>query len=193
MPISVELLPEDEKSFLQHLIEGTYLDGHCYEFAIALHRGLGWPMIGLMQSSGKSKVIRHVVLKGPLGHFDCRGYLNKKDAKKHSLLPSSYTLLPVTEDMLRAVRPINERDIDVARNKAETLWTSLPWRQRRIDKFVAFLTELEALCLKHGVWIRSGGSIGRPIVEDIVGDETGFNVRASGIGNGFSFDRTLRK
>ena len=65
----------EDYRILHDLILMTYLDGECYAFAVALHQGLGWPIIGLMQEHG---IIRHAVVQAPDNQYlDARGFVEE--------------------------------------------------------------------------------------------------------------------
>ena len=52
------------------------IHGQCYHFAIALHYGLGWPIVGLVET----KKIIHVGVRSPEGKiWDGRGEVSEKD------------------------------------------------------------------------------------------------------------------
>jgi hypothetical protein len=63
-------LDTESAEFIRDLLIGTCLDGQCYEFAFAVSRGTGYPMIGLIVDD----VIRHVAVALPDGRYlDARG------------------------------------------------------------------------------------------------------------------------
>ena len=78
MSLKFEKLNEESLQILDDMARSIYLDGQCYEFAIALHRGLGWDLVGVMTGSIVGSVIRHALVKSPDGksrhvRFSCSG------------------------------------------------------------------------------------------------------------------------
>jgi hypothetical protein len=188
--ITIKQLSDEDKRCLQDIAGGMYQDGECYAFAIALNRGLGWPILGLMDG----EVVRHVAVYG-IDHklHDVRGAFKQDDPKfgRPFGIGLPYTLEPVTEDDLRAIRPVHERTIRRALRFAECIWPELPWKEARSEKVRAFANELEEVCRRHGVWLRSAYPAAKPIVSEAVGDEVGFIIEPTQDGIAFTIYRQL--
>ena len=168
---------------------GIFLHGECYAFALALHRGLGYRLMGLIGGNG---VINHAVVAEPDGGYrDIRGVVSPEEAKK----PFSVTSIrQVSERELYQQRPIHDRDIVHARKVAETLWPELPWDTTAAQKVVAFTDELEALCRKHGVWIFGAIPAQQPIIQAM--DEEsfrGYDLKPNPNGTMFHLERVLER
>ena len=118
LPI-IDTLPPENWENLHNMCLAIYLDGSCYEFALAIHRGTGWPMFGIMDGS----VIRHVVVKGSDGKLrDARGIVRESKLGQPFGLKTPCTLKRVSEKDLRAVRPVSDFGIKQAEGLAEALW-----------------------------------------------------------------------
>lgn len=195
MAITVETLEPENLAWLDHLVRTRFLDGECYEFAIALHEGLGWPMYGLIQHTCDSgAVVRHVIVQSPERmYYDARGVVIAEHMGELFGLTPPYPLMPVTREDLERVRPINTHSIEFARTRAEILWPTLPWKGTRAERVAHFLSALEALCYGYGLWIRAPYATQLPIIEERVGDEAGYVLCPTSLGKGFVFDRKLKE
>ena len=100
-------------------------------------------------------------------------------------------LLPKTLEDLRNVRPVHDEAIERASLTAEALWPELPWKEHTFQKkALSFMVDLEALCRKHGIWVRAPYP-GTPIVlSNGCGDEKGFQISPTLDGQYF-FDRVI--
>jgi len=197
MSTKLEKLSGENNESLQRLEIITYLDGQCYEFAVALHRGLGWPLVGVMSGNPAGVIIRHALAQSPDGKFwDIRGPVKKSEIGTPFGIASEPVLQPVTEEDLRKTRKtfghsISDEAIEHASLVAEGLWPELPWRKETFQKRVlAFMDELETLCKKHEVWIRAPYPAARIVVGKAYGDEKGFRISPTLNGQYF-FDREL--
>ena len=139
------------KEFLGSLIRGCYLDGQCYELAIALHRGLGWPIVAVM----KGAQIWHAVVRSPDGSFwDARGKVELAELGRPFALDNP-ELKDVEESDLLAVRTVDEHAIKWANRRAQSLWPELQWADSFQLRALCFAEALEKVCRHHGIWIRS--------------------------------------
>lgn len=190
MTTTVRPLERALRNDLYAFCRGACLDGECYALATALHEGLGWQLIGLMDG----KEIRHALVRSPqLKFFDARGFIpvselalpfgRKLEIRELSLIP----LRPgeTEEDRKRLVR--------TARKLTELLWPDLPWIESEAARAKAFVDELEELCRKHGFWIRPPVPAALPIIysTDCI-DEAGFVLSPTANMGGFLIDRVLR-
>ena len=182
--------PEDWKR-LQEMNEGGFLYGECYAFAIALHQGLGWPIVGLYVESHAD----HAGVRSPDGIiFDIRGSLSEEEFGALYAKPP-YDIREISEEKLRVgwtcPRYTAEYSIQRARRIAEVLWPELPWKETRITKIIAFADELEALCRKHKFWIRATVPASPPPLATEEGAEGGYRLRPTIDGITYTIDRYL--
>ena len=161
MTTVIKRLEQEDLGFLHEMCRSIYLEGECYAFATALHRGLGWPMVGIMDfiDSTDKKVIRHVAVKSPDEIlYDARGVVSDEELGVPFDLHSPYEMRTVTEDELvrdRETAEVRERSIRMAQKFAETLWPNLPWKESFESRVKAFADALESLSREHELWIRS--------------------------------------
>lgn len=178
MPASLRPLSREDRDDLSMLIKSAYLKGGCYELAIALSRGLGWQMVGLM----RGEEIYHVALRHPTNAknmFDARGFFHEKDFGAPFGLPRPYVTKDVTEKDLRAVREIREHAVESAAKQAGARWPDLPWKNGLHMRVLAFAQELEALSRKHKIWIFTNIQETHPPMLSVdFGEESGYEVGA---------------
>lgn len=167
-----------------------YLDGECYAFAIALHEGLGWPLIGLIREDGPvPEEIWHAGVRTPEGKLlDVRGALGPIEFTQH-FLPGRFHVIGITPQQLREVRPVPEYSVQAARVAAELLFSSLPWKDPLLERIKAFGDRLEEISHELGISIRAMLPAQPPIAYASYGDETGYTFRQAPNGQGFTFDR----
>jgi hypothetical protein len=164
-----------------------YLDGQCYEFAFALRRKLGWPMVGLMDG----EIIRHVLVREPEGALrDVRGRLAMTDVGKPFGMQEPYELRDVEEADVLRMRLVSEGSVDMAGRLAELVWPELSWNGEA-KRMAAFADELEALSRKHGVWIRAPYPAALPILSGAFGEEAGYTITPTANAGGYMIDRRL--
>lgn len=194
MPTKVHSLKEDTEAWecLHDIAIARYLDGECYAFARALHEGLGWPLIGLMQGD----VIRHAMVREPGGLLrDVCGATTAEELCKTFGLP----LPPVTRevrdfDLIRAEEPAERIFFMIrqARKMAEVLWPELPWRDSAAQCVAAFTDELESLCRKHRLWLRPMVPGSPMMISDEIGEERGYALTPTSDGTTFCIDRYFK-
>jgi hypothetical protein len=190
MPTMVRKLDRDEEhETLRDLFKGPYLEGECYAFAIALHQGLGWPMLGLMNK----EVVRHVAVRSPDGKlFDARGFVLEEQFGRPFSFAPPYDLSEVTlEDLVRKGESNETRAHSVrsARRVAELLWPELPWKDSLALRAYAFANELEALSRKHKFWIRAPVPADPPVLAVGEDDEGGYELCPTMDGFAFTINR----
>lgn len=171
---ALELMDSRDRETLRRMWEGLYLSGCCYHLAEALHRGLDWPIVGIVHEDGR---IPHAGVRAPDGRlFDIRGHVTPEEFSAPFALTEAFELRHITsEDILGSVRPDEpacERGIRQARALAELLWPELPWRESSFAPMLAFTRELEALCRRHDYWI--GGT---NVFITAAAGETGYCLR----------------
>ncbi len=187
MSTILESLTLEDREPAHGICLGTYLEGECYAFAIALHRAFGWSMVGLMQG----KVIRHALVRQPDGIYrDARGEVEQAEIGEPFGVREPYVFRVVSESDLKSVRPVYEHVIATATTLGEIVWPDLPWNGMA-KKAVAFADELEALSRKHGIWIRAAVPAARPVLSEQFGEEAGYTVSPSVNGGGFFLERRL--
>lgn len=192
MTTKVLRTPIETEEFLINLCRSTYLDGECYAFAEALHEGLGWPMIGLMEGDK----VRHVLVVSPEGrYFDARGFVPKDQVGEPFGLSIPYDLRNINHDDL--VQDGESEDVRMyaagrARRIAEMLWHDLPWKDSRIAQIIRFADELEELCRKHQLWIRAPFAATAPVLADHDGGEGGYEIISTSDGTGHTINRYFK-
>lgn len=195
MPTRIRTADHDTQDFLQELIRETYLDGQCYKLAIALHRGLGWPLVGLIQAD--QDVMRHAAVYHPNGAlFDARGEVTEEEFMA-PFGPGKVVPLATEFHVRHLNRPIPELAIMTAGKLAMSVWPDLPWTEYTyLNSMMAFLAGLEALCREHGFWLRDSAGLGSapalwPSVAVAEGDESGYKLAATGVGS-YVINRVLK-
>ena len=185
-------LPSDSLDVMRSLARSAFLDGECYAFAIAVHRGTGLPIFGLMEGT----VPRHAFAYWPDrdAFVDVRGehamHSPELGAPFSHRIP--YHLEEIPEAMLFRQRPVRDISIDFARRTAELIMPHLPWKKRGDGRAKEFCDELEALCRKHGFWIRSPYPAAKPVLCEAHDDEDGYTLRPLDSGMGYIIDRRLK-
>lgn len=173
---------------LHGMYEDLFLHREGYAFAIALHQGLGWPLVGVIEKGE----VTHAGVRSPDGRVhDVRGFVSEEEFVRPFSSESPYDLQELLVEDLLVIRPVHESAIKRARQVAETLWPELPWRSVSISKVVAFVEELEVLCRKHNLWIRPPFSTQVTSIQEGDGGEKGFTVGPSL--NGFGHTLELRR
>ena len=159
---------------------GMFLHGECYAFAIALSRGTGWPMVGLMRDNK----IDHAGVRRPDGMIqDIRGAISEQDFARPFPVSPLHLLLPVTEDELRTVAPVHEMMIATASRIAQALWPDIPWKEDTLQsRVIAFADALEKLSRDHGFWIRGATPGSSPMIALSGDDEGGYELQPTGLG-----------
>lgn len=175
---------QEDRDILHELCLGLYLHDECYAFAIALHQGLEWPIVGLMDG----KIVIHAGVRSPEGRLhDVRGRLGEEEFGSPFLSPP-FTLCDVDPSQLYAIRPIDDLSIARARRSAEVIWPDLPWIDSFASRAKVFTDELELLCRKHGLWMwNQPGSPTRLSQGD--GSEGGYALRPSAEGSAMLIER----
>lgn len=183
---------EESHNILHDLCLSIFLDGECYAFATALHRGLDWPMIGLMNGDE----VRHVAVQSPDGRLhDVRGYVSEEEFGQPFGLSYPCMLKVVTEDdLLRdgEHHEVRENTIRRAKKLSEAIWPELPWKDTFALRVSAFANELEALSRKHKLWIRSPVPASLPVIAIGDDDEGGYDLRPTFDGVTFTIDRYFK-
>ena len=194
MPTMIKTLDGEAAQCMRGIAESGFLDGECYAFAIALSRGLGWPIVGLYPTEA-STIPRHAAVYGPDKRIhDVRGPLGQRSTEfgaPFGIAPPYY-LRPMSEDDLRNVRPVVEHTIRLARRIAEHLWPHLPWIESEAQRARAFADELEVLSRKHRLWIRGMAPAMLPLLAKGEDDEGGYVLKPTDDGMTFTIDRYLR-
>lgn len=191
MPTIVKTLDEDVREFLNGYLKSLYLDGQCYELAIALHRGLNWELVGLVQTIDGHAVVRHAAVRHPDGgYFDGRGKLTEQ-AFLEPFGAGDIVTFWLEAELKHRTRAITERSIIAAGNVAMSRWPELPWNHdTRFMKVVSFVDDLENLCRYHGFWLYNGPA-SWPMIVPGDGDEVGYALATTGNGS-YTANRVLK-
>lgn len=179
-------------NFLTALFQES-IYGDCYHFAIALHRSLGWPIVGLANFA-KISIIIHAGVKSPNGKiWDGRGELEEeKFIEPFTKKNKSYVILNIEEEDLIATGTVKESRIDFFQKKAQVLWPKLPWKSKTFqDKVTDFANELETLSRKHKLWVCGTVPTNLPIIFEGFDDEVGYEIKPTSDGNGFTINRMI--
>lgn len=170
---------------LHSMYEDPFLHGECYAFAIALHQGLGWPLVGLMEKGEAA----HAGVRSPDGRIhDVRGFVSEEEFVRPFSSESPYDLQELLVEDLLVIRPVHENVIKRARQVAETLWPELPWRSASISEVAAFVDKLEALCREYDLWIQSPFSTQVTSIQKGDGSEQGYAVAPTMNGFGHTLE-----
>ena len=171
-------LSEEDRRDCCEVCLSLYLDGQCYAFAIALHRNLGWQIVGLMDG----EVIRHAAVLSPGGVlFDIRGEVPLEKFGEPFGLQPPYQISPIEESDLFAAAPVSEGEIELAFVMIERIWPNLPgWKPSDFRKRAeAFMKGLDDLSREHGIYIRGPhmNPATFPVITDAFGGEDGYETR----------------
>lgn len=189
MPTRVKKIDEESSEILYGIVGSPYLDGECYAFATALHEGLGWQLVGLINGDE----IRHAAVRSPEGVlYDVRGAVSEEEFGRPFSYTPPYQLREVdVKELYRSGESDEVRRLSVAtaRKLAETVWPELPWKDSAAKRSIAFCDELEALCRKHNLWIRAPYPGAKPILTTGGDDEGGYEICPTFDGAAFTIDR----
>jgi hypothetical protein len=178
---------------LKGILLDSFLDGLCYEFAIAIHKLTHWPIFGLLHEN----TFRHVFLKPERRqYFDARGFVKRKDlATPFNDLPSGRRLriASISPNELMNLRELDDESVRFAMEYAGKVWPEILRKSGQQQRIHTFLQQLNALCSQHKVWIRAPFPNARPIICDATGDEAGFEASPLAVGNEWVFDRLLMR
>ena len=196
MPAIVhQLRPDSEDYQYLYNASGYFLEGECYAFAIALHQGLGWPLVGLIKSYDEtmkaSNVIWHAGVRTPSGQlFDVRGP-QSEEVFGEFFLPAPHTLRDIQVEELYQTRPVDDFIIKRARQLAEIFWPELPWQESAAARVKAFAEVLEKLSKEHGFWVAGFVPANLPRLFAGFGDEGGYEIERTCDGLSFTINRYL--
>lgn len=171
--------PIDEKlrARIKKALRANYSDKNSFAFAIAMYRGLGWPLQAFFAGKPLKPIRAGVCIPKTGGIFDARGPVGEDDFAGTPRLTTAKhrdDIGDIREGEVYAMFKIVDSQVERARLWAEMLWPDLPWEEPRLRKEMRFADELEALSRKYGLWI-TGVSVGlAPIVHDSKGDESGY-------------------
>lgn len=185
-----KIIDEQSRQIIHDHLTGLCLDGYCYAFAIAMHKSLGWQIIGLMQG----EVIRHAAVIDLDGNiWDCRGKVTTEEFGKPFKIKFPYETRLITEDVLKLVAPsLAEQEIFIESlsKKAQMVWPDLPWNSDTlVVRMRTFAKELEALSRKHGLWIYGNFPTALPSIAEEDGEEKGYTLET--VLGGYMINRSL--
>lgn len=181
-------LGERDQSNMAELLKSTFLDGGCGYLALALHTGLGWPLI---EARVDGKFIHYAVRTPKDKFWDARGEVDDK----HQLVETfgvrgQITVIDTTEEKLRAFAEFeydDDHQVQSALGYAQVVWPELPWKSETPRcRVQAFAHQLEKLSREHGIWIREGMVY--------IGDESenGYSLQTTISGFTFGLSRILK-
>lgn len=182
---------EETRKFLFEAMAATILS-NCYPVAIALHRGLEWPLIGITDGED----IVHAGVRAPNGMlWDGRGEITEQEFEKPFLkLSSFFTIQSISEnDLFIKSSPAIECWVEVMLKRAQLAWPDLPWKIRTPqDQVMAFANELEELSKKYGLWVCGMTPTSLPVVFECQDNEAArYEVELTAEGNAFTINRTF--
>lgn len=189
MPTVLVTPHEKELRLIREMWAPMFLEGECEAFAKALHRGLGWPIVGLMRDDR----IVHVLVKRPDGAFhDARGIVQGAELGAPFGVRQVYDIRPFEENEMGSFG--HERMIQKAMHVAMMLWPDLPWKpDGTLTQMFTFVDALEKLCQEYQCSLWSPSSETHPIiVSPAIGDEAGYTLKPLASGIGFALERRLR-
>ena len=192
--MTTHVLPPEAESLdvMRSLARSAFLEGECYAFAIAVHRGTGLPIFGLMEGA----VPRHAFAYWPdkEAFVDVRGEhaMHSPELGAPFGHRAPYHLEEISASKLFRQRPVCDNSIGFAARMAEFIMPHLPWKKSRDERAREFCDELEALCRKRGFWIRSPYPAQKPILYEGHADEAGYTIQPADTGMGYTIDRRLK-
>lgn len=155
--MTVKFSTKEDRSILLSGVYGKYLHGRCYAFAIALYEGLSLPLVGIQVGN---EIIHAGVKSGDGLYRDVRGDLTFEEFIQGFDISSEFMVRDTSREELEELYAMKVRVsldrafIDRARTHAESLWSSWEWKDSKVKKMERFVGDLDALCKKHGIWIR---------------------------------------
>lgn len=187
MTAIIESLSENGKEFISSLL-GATVNGNCYHFALAMHRALGWSLIGLIDEGE----IIHAGVKSPEGKiWDGRGEVSEDEFSQEFVRPP-FVIRGITERDLLRTGIIKEHLVEIISKRAQLIWPNLPWKKETIQgKVYRFTQELAELSQKYGLWIAGNTPASLPIIFEGFGDEDGYRIIPTDDGSGFIVSRIL--
>lgn len=188
--MSVTLRREEGAETIVRCFLEASIYGNCYPFAIAMHRGLGWQIIGLFR---EQKII-HAGVKSPEGKiWDGRGEISEFQFTEPFLAASNIpAITDITESDLFSRDDVSEYMIEDYLEKAQVIWPDLPWMGQTIRQQVtAFAEELEALSRKYKLWVCAPLLGMTPVLFRGQGDEKGYGISVTGDGVTYTINREL--
>ena len=186
-----KILPLEEgvRKDLHGTCMAYFLDGQCYAFAIALSRQTGWPIFGLMQGH----IVRHAVVRRDINlYMDARGVMTEEEIGDPFDIAAFCELKEVTEEWLLRTHNVCEVSIARAKRYVEVLWPDVPLQDTLRARAVAFTNDLEALCRKHGLWLREIDAASPLVLGEEFGGEAGYSLGPMCDGLQFTIRRRLK-
>ena len=181
----------------RELLAAMCVDDQCYEFAIAVARNTGLPLVGLWSPTacaddGIPGTWRHAAVRVPGGFFDARGFVGDAAFGSRYGEPHPWDVRDIGESDLKGVRPVRDERIATIAKLAQAAWPELPWGASSYQaRMAAFIADLERLSRHHGVWVRAPYPGGRPLLAEGDGDEVGYRADLTDDGMAVVFDRTF--
>jgi hypothetical protein len=185
---------EEFNNFRKLLAEtmAIYLHGNCCLFATALHRGLGWQIVGLFDKNGK---LYHAGAMSPDGAiWDVRGEVSEQKFAALFKMELPYSIRKVSEEdisLKKEEKEIEEIKIGITLKQAMRLFPDLPWKQETFEaKVFSFLKEVEALSRKYDIWIFGSFPTKLPLLAEGCGGEKGYELGVT-LNGVYKFNRVI--
>jgi hypothetical protein len=177
-------------NFIADTIMGMALDGCCYELAVAIARGTGLPLVGLRGDFQGKITLRHAGVQLPdQTILDARGPVTLFAFMSAFYPDLTASVVPISEDDLRAVRPLDEAAVHLLARLSASQWPTLPWRTNFQMRATAFLAELEALSRKHNMWIYGPYPVAMPRISEDKSSSAGYRLLPTAEGLGLMIER----
>ena len=187
--MAVKVVREDSSlEIIREILRGSIF-GQCYPFAIAMHRELGWPIVGIKRGED----IVHVGVRSPEWDiWDGRG----KVSETEFVSPFAHGEVSLTEDIeeddLFSRQDISDYMIESFTMKIQSLWPYLPWLQKTCEKkTIEFARRLEKLSRKYKIWILAPFAAALPVLSEGMDDEAGYELKLMPDGVTFTINRVL--
>lgn len=187
--MSISLIVDKEtKAIIKGILEAS-IYGQCYPFAIAMHRGLDWKIIGLFRGED----IIHSGVRSPEGMiWDGRGVISEEEFIRPYSNASKESIRDITEEDLFSRDEVSDHMIESFLEKAQAMWPDLPWKgEIWRQRVVAFTEELEAISRKYKLWVCGPVPAALPVLFRGYDDEKGYQLSMMADGVTHSINRDL--
>ncbi len=155
--MSTTFLKRIDRNFLISQMYCDYVFGKCYEFAIALHEGLALPLVGVQVGD---EIIHAGVQPDADTYRDVRGDQDMAGFVRGFDVSAGFIVRPTTREELEQLYvqkirvELSREFVNRARMHAESIWPEWKWKDSKVARVAQFISDLENLCRRHGLWIR---------------------------------------
>lgn len=187
MSITIKTDEQTVKFLSDFLSSSIY--GQCYPFAIAMHRGLGWQLVGLFYEG----MIIHAGVRSPEGKiWDGRGKISDADFITPFANEVYSAICNITEEDLLSRDDTAESLVDFYTDRAQVVWSNLPWNKPVYqENVIAFAKELEELSRKYKLWVCGPYPAATPVLFQGYDDEKGYELTRTSDGVTYKINRVL--